>query len=51
MYTESHDIADNAGEKKTTDQKAEEPGDNIKQTSGCVSPEEVNSWPNYMLGR
>jgi len=35
--------------KKTTDQKAEEPGETIKQTSRCVRPERVNRWPNCML--
>jgi hypothetical protein len=34
---------------KTTDQKAEEPGETIRETSRSVRSERVNKWPNFML--
>jgi len=34
---------------KKLDQKAEEPGETVKQTSGRVRPELVSRWQNCML--
>jgi hypothetical protein len=28
-----------------------EPGETIEETSGCVRPELIKKWPNYMLAR
>ena len=28
-----------------------EPVKIIEETSGCVRPERINKWPNYMLAR